>query len=190
MPTVQTFTLTPHPAMACASVLRITGQVSRMRGGLQLRFLLEGAMDHVRVPEPREPRFADELWRHTCFELFTACKGDTRYQEFNFSPSGEWAAYAFARYRERVPLPAHVDHGVLAPRVSVCRSAGRLQLDAVAQLDHLAPEESGAGLVLAVSAVVETDDGSLSYWALRHCAAKPDFHHPDAFVMELDEIRN
>jgi hypothetical protein len=36
---------------------------------------------------------------------------------------------------------------------------------------------------------VEDRSGSLSYWALRHAAGKPDFHHPDAFALELDEVR-
>ena len=45
-------------------------------------------------------------------------------------------------------------------------------------------------LALVVSAVIEDDSGALSYWALRHPPGKPDFHHPDAFAMELDEVRN
>ena len=38
---------------------------------------------------------------------------------------------------------------------------------------------------IALSAVIEEGNGALSYWALRHPAGKPDFHHPDAFAMEL-----
>jgi ABC-type uncharacterized transport system permease subunit len=41
-------------------------------------------------------------------------------------------------------------------------------------------------LALALSVVVEHEDGVLSYWALAHPAAKPDFHHRDAFVLELE----
>ena len=33
-------------------------------------------------------------------------------------------------------------------------------------------------LQLALAAVVEDEDGRLSYWALRHAPGKPDFHHP------------
>jgi hypothetical protein len=33
--------------------------------------------------------------------------------------------------------------------------------------------------------VIEAADGSLSYWALRHPPGKPDFHHRDAFALEL-----
>ena len=41
---------------------------------------------------------ADDLWRTTCFELFVAGEG-TAYREYNFSPSGQWAAYDFDDYR-------------------------------------------------------------------------------------------
>jgi hypothetical protein len=40
-------------------------------------------------------------------------------------------------------------------------------------------------LRVGLSAVIEANDGTLSYWALKHPAAKPDFHHPDSFVLEL-----
>ncbi len=43
----------------------------------------------------------------------------------------------------------------------------------------------GQGLKLALSAVVEDDSGTLSYWALKHAPGKPDFHHSDGFVLEL-----
>ena len=38
---------------------------------------------------------------------------------------------------------------------------------------------------IGLSAVIEEEDGTISYWALRHAPGKPDFHHPDAFAMEL-----
>jgi hypothetical protein len=36
-----------------------------------------------------------------------------------------------------------------------------------------------------LSAVVEEENGTLSYWALKHPRDKPDFHCPDGFVFEL-----
>jgi hypothetical protein len=41
-------------------------------------------------------------------------------------------------------------------------------------------------LRLGLSAVIESCNGSLSYWALRHPAGKPDFHHADAFALGLE----
>jgi hypothetical protein len=38
---------------------------------------------------------------------------------------------------------------------------------------------------LGLSAVVEEKNGVLSCWPLKHPPGKPDFHHPDAFALEL-----
>jgi hypothetical protein len=36
-----------------------------------------------------------------------------------------------------------------------------------------------------VAAVIEDENGRLSYWGLRHPSGKPDFHHPDGFILEV-----
>ncbi|OYY67097.1 MAG: hypothetical protein B7Y49_00295 [Sphingomonas sp. 28-62-11] len=38
---------------------------------------------------------------------------------------------------------------------------------------------------LALSAVIEETNGTKSYWALAHASGAPDFHHADAFAVEL-----
>ena len=43
-----------------------------------------------------------------------------------------------------------------------------------------------ADLGLGICAVVEDKAQVLSYWALKHPAEKPDFHHAGSFVVELD----
>jgi hypothetical protein len=50
-----------------------------------------------------------------------------------------------------------------------------------------APPVTG-GWQLGLTAVVEAADGSLSYWALRHPVARPDFHHRDGFAQTLNLI--
>lgn len=112
------------------------------------------------------------LWEHTCCELFVARRGGTAYREFNFSLSGEWAAYAFAGYRQGGPIE------VPDPGIVVRTSSEILELKASVASD-------AAPLLLGLSAVIEAEDGSLSYWALRHAPGKPDFHHRDAFALEL-----
>jgi hypothetical protein len=37
-----------------------------------------------------------------------------------------------------------------------------------------------------LSTVVEDREGRLSYWAARHPAGRPDFHHPEGFSLELE----
>ncbi len=148
-------------------------------------YALGADLARLRIPAPARPRIGERLWQHTCFELFITRRMPA-YYEFNFSPSREWAIHAFSRYREGAPL----DDATLDPKVTVRRGEQELQLDALIRLDRILPQHATATLSLAVSAVVEDEDGKLSYWALRHPQGKPDFHHPDAFAMELDEIRN
>ena len=168
-----------HPASPCAALRGIEASVTRAaEGSLQLAYRLEGDLDRVRIPQARAPRIAERLWQHTCCELFIASAADGAYHEFNFSPSGEWAAYRFERYREGVPFEA------ANPKISVQRSAAILKLEA--RIFHPPPGK----LRLGLSAVIEETDGTLSYWALRHAPGKPDFHHRDAFALELDEVRH
>jgi hypothetical protein len=143
---------------------------------LTVSYVVEGDLERVRLPPPRPPAAAEQLWQHTCCEMFVARKGSPAYHEFNFSPSGEWNAYRFAGYRSgRAPLATR------QPQITVHKSSERLELGATVDCDV-----KGIA-VIGVSAVIEHRDGSLSYWALKHPSAKPDFHHPDAFALELDE---
>jgi hypothetical protein len=165
-----------HPASPCAALRGIEAAVTRGRdGGLQLAWRLEGDLERVRVPRARPPRVADRLWQHTCCELFIADAAGPGYQEFNFSPSGEWAAYRFTGYREGVPLVA------ADPKIRVQRGAGSLKLEAQV---HAAAK---GRLRIGLCAVIEETGGAISYWALRHPPGKPDFHHNDAFALTLDE---
>jgi len=113
--------------------------------------------------------------------VFIAEKGQQSYWEFNFSPSGEWAAYAFESYRDGGPI----DDDGLHPKIQVRSAANSFELDAIVRLDRLPLARPGTSLRLGLSAVIEENDGTLSYWALKHPTGKPDFHHPDSFDLEL-----
>jgi hypothetical protein len=152
---------------------------------LVLDYELQGDVAGVRLPEsdPFDPHEepTDGLWRHTCMEVFVSAAspgscGD--YLEFNLAPSGQWAAYRFSGYRAGMtPL-----RGLAPPRIRMHIEAEQLRLNAQVTL----PAQLAAGdLRLGVSAVVEESQGSLSYWALRHAAERPDFHHPDGFGLEI-----
>ncbi|HEX7045547.1 MAG TPA: DOMON-like domain-containing protein [Burkholderiales bacterium] len=156
---------------------------------LAVAFALEGDLARVRVPEARPRCVTDRLWQHTCFEVFLMRPPLPGYYEFNLAPSGEWAVYAFARYRERAPLSDRVSAQTLEPHIGTRRQPDRLELDAFIALDRLVPDFSTATLALGLSAVVEAQDGARSYWALRHATEEPDFHHPDSFAVTLDEVR-
>lgn len=179
---VHELVLSRHPQSRAGAPLGVRARLRRAGHALSVRYVVEGELERVRMPHPATPRFSDDLWKHTCLELFLAGQGTSAYHEFNFSPSGAWAAYAFARYRERMPFELQG----LDPLVEVRRSGARLQLDARISLDRLSPAHERGALSIGVSAVIEHEDGALSYWALRHRSGKPDFHHPDCFAAVLE----
>lgn len=144
----------------------------RQGAWLWLRFVVEGDVDGIAWPSAVEPGRADELWRHTCFEAFV--RTGEGYREYNLSPSGAWASYRFDGYR-RGMAEAKEGAGVagLDGASDLVALEGRIEL----------PEDAAGPL--ALSAVIEDADGRISYWALAHPSDKPDFHHPDSFVLEL-----
>ena len=148
---------------------------------LACRYSLIGDMEHVRVPGARAGRRADDLWKHTCFEAFVAADDTAGYFEFNFSPSLEWAAYRFTDYRAGMSAAPVAQ----APGLQVRRTASQLELAANVHLAGLEPLCSAPVLRLGLAAVIEEDNGRLSYWALQHPPGKADFHHPDGFALEL-----
>ncbi len=145
----------------------------RRSGSRTARFTVSGIARLV-IPPARAPQRADDLWKTTCFELFFRQSGGA-YFELNFSPSGEWAAYAFDSYRAGMR-----DQAMAAPKVT-CETAGDRLVLRVA-LDTSSLPAAGE---CNVSAVIEELGGRKSYWAIAHPPGKPDFHDPACFVPEL-----
>jgi hypothetical protein len=171
-----------HPDSHCSAVDRIEVDVVRAHpASLVLRYFIAGTIGNLRLPGMSAPARADELWRHTCFEAFVQALPSAAYHEFNFSPSKQWAAYRFSRYREGRTVASEIG----APNIDVQSGAESCQLTAALALDGLAGLPSDATWRLGVSAVIEETSGALSYWALAHPAGKADFHHSDCFAHEL-----
>lgn len=182
MPTSHLLGLQPHPHLpAPAGISVVAGAEPLPGGGLRIGFVLHGAaadLARIQIPESSSPIRADGLWQRTCCEAFVGAPGETAYREFNFSPSGAWAAYAFTDYRTAAPLPLGP-----VPPIAFVATEGTLTLAAT-----LAPGwlPKAPHLCIGLSMVVETTDGERSYWALAHPAAQPDFHHRDSFTLALD----
>ncbi|HVY81043.1 MAG TPA: DOMON-like domain-containing protein [Steroidobacteraceae bacterium] len=176
LPSSRTVALVPFAPLADSAVQGLDVHVGYAAGeALHLEYILRADLARLRVPEPKAAARANELWRHTCFEAFLHARTGTSYHEINASPSTEWAVYSFTDYRQGMS-PADV----APPSIHVTRGAHELVLDLRIDLKVLPPSRA-----LALAAVIEDGDGSLSYWALKHPAAKPDFHHPGGFVLEL-----
>lgn len=174
---MQTQRLTAHPAHPPAQVSAIEARIGGPQDGwLRLRWRVEGA-GALTLPRFAGSRRMDGLWRTTCFELFVREKGSPSYREFNFAPSEAWAAYSFAGYREDMREAEIPRAPVITPR----RGRDLLIMDVALRMEGLCDEPFEYGLC----AVLEEEGGILSYWALAHPPAKPDFHDPACFAATL-----
>ena len=172
--------LVPHPDHPPGAVRSVSVHVGRLNHGYRLYYFLAGDIDRIVVPQPaRKPERTDDLWQSTVFEAFIKGEGHARaapYCEFNFAPSGDWAAYAFDHYRGgRRSTPTVID-------IRTDRLANLLTVEAQLHADFSKASRLG------LSAVVEEKDGTKSYWALAHPPGKPDFHDDTCFAMRLADI--
>ncbi|HVY87914.1 MAG TPA: DOMON-like domain-containing protein [Hyphomonadaceae bacterium] len=174
--------LKPHADYPCAALRSLEVEVDRyVSGRVDLLYVATGAIDQLVIPRPATPARADELWKHTCFEAFARQPDAENYTEFNFAPSGAWAAYRFARRRsgmgnlDNVPAPSTVFKAD-AKRLEL---AVTLDLSKVLELPLEAPWRAG------ITAIIEEASGAKSYWALAHPQGNPDFHHADSFALDL-----
>ncbi|HEY5712296.1 MAG TPA: DOMON-like domain-containing protein [Allosphingosinicella sp.] len=165
-----------HPDTPSNNVSGVTAQLDPRPGGdFWIEYTVASA-ESLALPTAKAPERADDLWNSTCFELFARTRGSDAYVELNFSPSFQWAAYAFTGYRS-----GRRNFETLDPEI-VTSPAGNWFFLSVEALPDLGPEP----LQLGLSAIIEETDGTKSYWALAHPPGdKPDFHDPTCFALEL-----
>ncbi|TPG43337.1 hypothetical protein EAH79_06050 [Sphingomonas koreensis] len=172
------FVLVPHRDFPSSAIRSIEVDASRGENGrLTLDYRAIGAIDRVAWPHWIGVAPADDLWQHSCFEAFVGSGGASQYAELNFTTSGQWAAYAFADYRQDMRL---ID-GVLI-------GGGRTFRDDMIDIRRTVVLADWAEIDcwrLGLSAVIETIDGEKSFWALAHPDGPPDFHNPDCFAARL-----
>lgn len=175
-----------HPATPCTTLAAVEASLTQAPcGALDVHYRLSGDVRRLLVPASQPPAPTDGLWQHTCCELFVAVAGEPAYREFNFSPSGQWAAYAFDAYRQRAAHPLSIP----APRSRLQVTEEGVELFVELAPDALPRTAPGTVLQVGLSTVVEARDGTFSYWALRHPSPRPDFHHRDAFDLTLPASR-
>jgi hypothetical protein len=173
--------LVPHPDIGPKGVGSVEVEVVMGNEAVLLRYAVEPAGTLLLPTHGRERR--DNLWQGTCFELFV--NPDSRgYVEFNFAPLMAWNAYSFVDWRMgRRPYQPDVE-----PRIQDSRTDSRkenlpdrYELDAIIGADLLTLGPAGVSL----AAIIQEEDGTMSYWALAHPPGEPNFHHADCFVARL-----
>ena len=102
--------LISHPAHSPGAITAVDAYVTRAPDGLMLSYTLTGDINALVLPaktEPAAPTTSGKRPASNC-----SSRGDgAAYREYNFSPSGDWAAYAFDSYREgRREIPADDRH--------------------------------------------------------------------------------
>ena len=171
-----------HPAGPACPITEITAELRCGRKGLAIAdFAAIGDMSRIAIPTKTAPTRRDELWKATCFEVFVETVAGA-YHEYNFSPSGAWAAYYFASYRH-----ARANLEIAPPEMIWEASDKRLGL--TAQFDLALHEAMPPQSIrrVGMTAVIEDVEGAISYWALAHPFDKPDFHHSDGFIYDFQD---
>lgn len=176
------FNLIPHPTtLPTDPELKVWASVDHagLLGAVastNIWFGVGAPIARFKIPEAAEPGRANELWRTTCFEAFLRQMGEDAYREWNFAPSGDWAAYDFTGYRQDM-ADAEI------PSEPYIRKEDNFiwwALGATIAVDAHNVWQLG------LSAVLEEKDGTKSYWALFHAnPEKPDFHDPASFIGRL-----
>jgi hypothetical protein len=174
------FSLKPFPSAGLFPHLEITGNIGRRFNMLSLSYTLHGPLAELVIPAPADTRVRkNALWEETCFEFFLGMKNSDHYWEFNLSPAGHWNVYRFTSYRQGMQEEPAFTSLLFSVRVRPDALGLSLEID----LDKIIP--AGQALEVAVSAVIKTADGKITYWALAHPGPQPDFHRRDGFILEL-----
>lgn len=134
-----------------------------------------GDVAQLIIPPLAPPVRTGGLWRSTCFELFVAGEGES-YCEFNFSPSGAWAAYAFDGHRRGM---RDVD-----ARVEIQTLMNDRALSLVAEIKPALPAAAHVGL----TAVIFETDAATRYWATAFAPGEADFHAAAVRSLILDGV--
>jgi hypothetical protein len=171
----------PRDSAGPVSSLSVSGTL-HPSGNLTLEFQLTAELSALRlVPSVCQPQRRNELWRHTCFELFARRDSQAGYCEFNFSPSGDWAAYRFDSYRSTPQEAKQSPIEVILHTSGVAQIGVRARIDLLSAFEKQAVATDLVDWRLNCAAVIESTDGSLTYWAVHHPGPKPDFHDAAGF---------
>jgi len=174
---VQTFRLIPYPAIELPR-LDITGEINRVENRLSVHYEVRGEVESILFPAPSAPTRKDDLWKATCFEFFLAIPDLPKYWEFNMSPSGEWNVYHMDAYR-RIGFR---EESAICQLPFKFNKNNKVSLDVSVDLTPII--QSKQTIQIGITAIIQTKDGTETYWALSHPGPQADFHLRGSFVIE------
>jgi hypothetical protein len=170
--------LRPFPGIALADTCRVFAKLAKSHEGLYVSFELHARLDTIVIPpfDPSTTKRTDNLWEHTCFEIFIGQKERQSYLEFNLSPSGNWNVYSFKGYRKGMITEQTITSLPFDVRIIPERG-----LALTVEIDNGLAQIT-ADTLIGISAVIEHSSGINSYWATKHPKPTPDFHAKEGWV--------
>jgi hypothetical protein len=179
----RSFSLKPFGTAETLPDVTITGIIGRRSNIFSISYALIGLLSELVIPAPEDtPTRKNGLWEETCFEFFLAVKNTDRYWEFNLSPTGHWNVYLFTSYRQGM----QEESAFVSIPFRVQSEPDSLRLSLELGLDRIISVEQA--LEVAVSTVIKTINGKMTYWALTHPGPRPDFHRRDSFIIGLEDF--
>lgn len=169
------FVLHNHPTTPVPWIENATVNVVLNTHNVTLIYQLMGNIQLLQIPTPHELHDrTDNLWQHTCCEIFIANDNTAQYREWNFSPSSQWQLYEFTNYRESRTTPK-----TLEPQIYSIITPNQFTLTV-----HL-PNTwhfHNTKLRLGLAMILQDIAGKIYYLALKHVNALPDFHNTDTWI--------
>jgi hypothetical protein len=176
----QSFSLIPFPAPDVPAI-SLTGKLLFHAPILTLHYVLAGNLEKVSLPPVSlYPGRKDELWKATCFEFFLGIKNRPGYWEANLSPSGDWNVYRMDAYRR---IGFREETAIFGLPFEIKHESDKLSLEVSVALSVMRPPEQD--LQIAIAAIIQTNDGRETHWALAHPAPYADFHLREGFILSL-----
>jgi hypothetical protein len=174
--------LKTHPGSPCPHIRQFAIAVdpAALPASLVILYRIAGEVGRLRLPPPGFARRSDGLWQHSCFEAFLRAGAVASYYEFNLAPSGDWATWRFGKRRGERSTPE-----IPAPRIERRHFPDGYELSVKIPVAALPELARAIEIEAGIAAVIEADDGTLSYWALAHTGAAPDFHDPSSFLLKV-----
>ncbi len=176
----QSFSLIAFPDTNIPDI-SISGRITRQNNILTIHYSVTGNTEIILFPEiSSNPTRKDDLWRATCFEFFVAIPDGDQYWEFNMSPSGDWNIYHMDAYRQ---VGLREVSSMQRLQFSVRKDAACVSVETNVDLNAILDDEKP--IQVGITAVIQTQDGHETYWALTHPGSQADFHLRESFLLRL-----
>ena len=165
---------------SASSRFSIDGTLRRGKKFIEVEYNIKDPYFDILWPaQVSSPARKDELWQHTCLELFLAPWGIENYWEFNFTSNSDWNCYRFDSYRAN-QQPEKSIHGIRSTFIETGETSHQLKASVPIIESHKTKTIS-----VGICAVVEDKTGTLHYYALAHSGSSPDFHLRNSFMLTL-----